>query len=261
MARVTQLQIFPIKALDPVAVTSAVIAPGGSFKWDRQWALFDESGHFINGKRFAGVHGIRADFDAAMVRVTLRLGSETASFDLQNTDPLTHWLGQVWGMPVYLRQDLEHGFPDDLNAPGPTIISTATLQMMTEWFPRLTLIQARARFRTNIEVDEVPVFWEDQLFKTAEQVVQFRVGGVLVEGVNPCARCVVPTRDPWTGEVIPGFQKQFVDRRRAELPEWTERSRFNHFYRLAINTRVPASEAGKVIRVGDPIEMIGAVVA
>jgi uncharacterized protein len=42
------------------------------------------------------------------------------------------------------------------------------------------------------------------------------------------------------------------------LPTWAERSRFNHFYRLAINTIVPADQAGKIIRVGDEIEVVPA---
>ena len=78
----------------------------------------------------------------------------------------------------------------------------------------------------------------------------FRVGDVQMEGINPCQRCVVPTRDPETGEVDDRFQKIFIQKRQATLPEWVERSRFNHFYRLAVNTRIPTSEAGKLLALG-----------
>jgi hypothetical protein len=40
------------------------------------------------------------------------------------------------------------------------------------------------------------------------------------------------------------------------LPEWAEKSRFNHFYRLAVNTIVPADQAGKMVRVGDEVQVV-----
>ncbi|MGH8563795.1 MAG: MOSC domain-containing protein [Gammaproteobacteria bacterium] len=85
--------------------------------------------------------------------------------------------------------------------------------------------------------------------------VRFTVGAVRFEGTNPCQRCVVPTRDPLTGTEDRGFQKTLAARRAETLPAWAPRSRFNHFYRLAVNMRIPPSEAGKPILVGDPVEI------
>jgi hypothetical protein len=62
-------------------------------------------------------------------------------------------------------------------------------------------------------------------------------------------------RNSQTGEADPNFQKTFVTQRRETLPEWVDRSRFNHCYRLAVNTRVPDSEAGKIICIGDELRM------
>ncbi|MFO0542716.1 MAG: MOSC domain-containing protein, partial [Pseudanabaena sp.] len=31
------------------------------------------------------------------------------------------------------------------------------------------------------------------------------------------------------------------------------RSRFNHCYRLALNTRIPLTEAGKILKIGDSV--------
>ncbi|MGL6339363.1 MAG: MOSC domain-containing protein, partial [Waterburya sp.] len=88
-----------------------------------------------------------------------------------------------------------------------------------------------------------------------EQTVKFSIGEVEFMGVNPCQRCVVITRDPQTGEPYPQFQKIFITQRKQNLPEWTERSRFNHFYRLAVNTRLAPTEAGKVIKIGDLVKI------
>ena len=87
-------------------------------------------------------------------------------------------------------------------------------------------------------------------------MVPFRIGGVTIHGVNPCQRCVVPPRDPETGEAIPDFSPIFRTKREETLPAWAARSRFNHFYRLAVNTRVPESEVGKVLRVGDEVRLL-----
>ena len=97
-------------------------------------------------------------------------------------------------------------------------------------------------------------FWEDQLFGEDERsVVRFRIGEVQFEGSNPCARCPVPARDPQTGADLAGFQKRFSELRREHLPRWSPAARFDHFYRLATNTRVASTEAGKTLRLGESL--------
>jgi len=86
--------------------------------------------------------------------------------------------------------------------------------------------------------------------------LRFRIGDCLFDGNNPCQRCVVPPRDPFTGINNPEFAKIFARKRQETLPSWAEKSRFNHFYRLSVNTKVPDGEAGKVIRVGDELEIL-----
>ena len=94
--------------------------------------------------------------------------------------------------------------------------------------------------------------WEDQLFGEEERsAVRFRIGEVNFAGSNPCARCQVPPRDPQTGEIIPGFQKTFSDYRRSHIPAWTPEGRFDHYYRLATNTRVAPAESGTLLRIND----------
>jgi len=73
-----------------------------------------------------------------------------------------------------------------------------------------------------------------------------------VQAINPCARCVVPSRDARTGEAMPGFQKRFAELRQEHLPAGTSTAPFNHFYRFTVNTRIAATQAGKIIRVGNP---------
>lgn len=253
---VSRLFIHPVKALDRVKIDKIAVLKSGALKRDREFAIFDASGNFVNGKRNQKVHALRSNFDLDTNIISLQLqGTDrTKSFNLdREIDSLENCLSEYFGFSVTIKQNIETGFPDDTLSPGPTIISTATLEAIASWYPHLDLEEVRLRFRTNIEISGVPAFWEDRLFAGAEDTVSFKIGDVHFMGVNPCQRCVVITRNSQTGEADPNFQKTFVMQRRETLPEWVDRSRFNHFYRLAINTRLPDSEAGKIICIGDEL--------
>jgi uncharacterized protein len=258
MPQLARISIFPIKSLDGLIVSEAQILPSGALKGDREFAIIDGAGKFVNGKRNPKVHLLRScfDLDARTVTIWVQGEADRQIFDLDgDRHAMSDWLSEYFGQPVKLEQNLEMGFPDDTDSPGPTIISTGTLTTVGSWFPQLSYEQAQRRFRTNLEVDAVLPFWEDRLFTNIESSVIFKVGDIQIEGINPCQRCIVPTRDPETGEVYDRFQKIFVQKRQETLPEWVERSRFNHFYRLAINTRIPSSEAGKVLTIGAELKL------
>jgi MOSC domain-containing protein len=258
--RLAGIRLHPIKALDPVCVKEARIGPGGGLEFDRAWALYSADGQWVNGKRTAAVHLIRAAYAPDLSSVTLsvpdRRGFPTRTFEFPGgSSDAAQWFSVYFEQLITVRHSLE-GFPDDTVANGPTIISTASLDAAATWFPGLTSSDMRLRFRTTLEVDGVPPFWEDQLFGADKNIlVPFRIGDVHFEGSNPCARCPVPPRNPQTGAEFPGFQKRFTELRRATLPSWAPQERFDHFYRLATNTRVASSEVGKILRVGDRLEI------
>jgi hypothetical protein len=86
--------------------------------------------------------------------------------------------------------------------------------------------------------------------------MRFAIGNVRLYGVNPCERCVVPTRDAATGEPLPGFAKRLAELREQNLPGWADRDAFDHFYRLMINTRLAAGQDGELrIAVGDEVHV------
>jgi len=264
--RLANIQLHPIKSLDPFPVKEARIGPGGGLEFDRVWALYSVEGQWVNGKRTAAIHLIRAAFAPDLSSVTLSVPGDSRKIPTKtfafpgDTASASKWFSNFFEQPITVRHSPE-GFPDDAVANGPTIISTASLQAVCGLFPGMTIEGARLRFRTTVEIDgdrsdaasaEVLAFWEDQLFGAEERsAVRFRIGEVNFEGSNPCARCPVPPRDPHTGVIIPGFQKIFSDYRRSHVPEWCPESRFDHYYRLATNTRVASSESGKTLRVGD----------
>jgi uncharacterized protein YcbX len=259
MATLARIQLFPIKSFDPLRVSEAVLLPSGGLEHDRRFALVDVQGQFVNGKRTAAMHRLRSRLDLASNRLTLqRRGEHTErTFDLHHELPaLTEWLSQYFEMPVQILENTAGGFPDDTEFPGPTVISTGTLNEVTRWFPGVTLDGARERFRANLEIDAAEPFWEDRLLAPGMGAVRFRIGDAELLGMNPCARCVVPTRDARSGEPIAQFAKTFARERQANLPDWAPPARFDHFYRLAVNTS-PVSGRSVTIREGDRVEILG----
>jgi uncharacterized protein YcbX len=255
-AMLSRIVIYPIKSLDGLPLQAAGFNEAGLLN-DRRYALMDESGAFIQGKRMPAIHALRAEFDLAGDIVRLR-GPEASAwrtFSLStDRQPLERWFSDQLGITVTLVENRQTGFPDDLAASGPTVISTQTLAEVARWFD-LSLDEARRRFRANLEIDAEAPFWEDRLFDSDAQGVPFRIGEVSFLGVNPCARCVVPSRSSEEGRPTPQFQKIFAQRREEFLPPWAPANRFDHFYRLAVNTRVIPPAPGAV-RVGDAVHIL-----
>ncbi len=230
--RLANIRLHPIKSLDPVQVNEARIGPGGGLELDRAWALYSVDGEWVNGKRTAAIHLIRASYAPDLRSVTLSVPGDRRKIPVKTfafpsgTADAAKWFSGYFEQPITLRHAPE-GFPDDTLASGPTIVSTATLQAVCDLFPGMTLVDVRLRFRTTLEIDadrsaatpgDVPAFWEDQLFGEDERsVVRFRIG------------------------------------RRSHIPRWTPEARFDHYYRLATNTRVAPSETGKLLQVGDAL--------
>jgi uncharacterized protein len=281
------IRLHPIKSLDPVEVPEARISRSGGLEFDRAWALYSVDGKWVNGKRTPAIHLIRATYSPGIRSVTLAVPGDrreipTRTFDFPGGhDDAAEWFSVFFEQQIIVRYS-EDGFPDETVASGPTIVSTASLQAVSDWFtlrdealapkteglalrdegfpptpkgfPGIAIDEVRERFRATLEINGVPSFWEDQLFGQEERsVVRFKIGDVHLEGSHPCARCPVPPRNPRTGEILEGFQKHFTQLRQSTLPPWSPRDRFDHFYRLSTNTRVSPSESGKLLRVGDPL--------
>jgi hypothetical protein len=259
MARLARIDIHPVKSLDPQTVEQAVLLASGALANDRRFALRDREGQFITGKRTPAVHVLRSQFDPATNRLALRVEdlTETHTFDVDTQRPeLSRFLSDYFAMPLEFVENSWAGFPDDTDSPGPTVISTATLAEVATWFPGLSIDEVRRRFRANLEIEGVEAFWEDRLVAEEARVVRFQIGAAELLGTNPCQRCAVPSRNPYTGETIREFAKIFSNRRQESLPDFSAASRFDHFYRLAVNTR-PARVEPSTIRVGDEVRVLG----
>ncbi|ELY38522.1 MOSC domain-containing protein [Natronorubrum tibetense] len=267
MVRLERIRVHPIKSLDAVSIGAGEIVDNGGLAWDRRYAIVeqpsetdsttDSVGQYVNGKRERLIHNLEATYDLERETVTVgeRGSDETVTFHLElDRDCFASWLSDYFGYPVEVVRDDEGGFPDDTDASGPTVISTGTLEAVASWYDDIDTDEMCRRLRPNLVLD-APAFWEDRLYDAPGQVVPFDIGSVTLQGVNPCQRCVVPIRDPDTGESTEGFRETFVEQREATLPEWASEAWFDHYFRLMVNTYVPESSWGETLSVGDPVSV------
>nr|WP_250121335.1 MOSC N-terminal beta barrel domain-containing protein [Chroococcidiopsis sp. CCMEE 29] len=151
MAYLARIAIYPIKSLDGVTVTEAPVLKSGALQHDREFAIFDQQGRFVNGKRNAKVHLLRSSFDLVAGTVALQVQgtNQQQVFQLhQQTEELEAWLRDYFGFPVKFVQNSLTGFPDDTNASGPTVISTGTLEAVASWFADISVEQIRLTYKS-----------------------------------------------------------------------------------------------------------------
>jgi uncharacterized protein YcbX len=294
MPRIAELVAYPLKSNDGVALDRAELGSAGALRGDRTYALVEAGvdpheasvgggGGYVNGKSEPAVHGLRASYelggltdastadappaDATPTAVTLSRPArpETGSdaderrFALpDDADALEAWVGEYLGYAVDLVREPDGGLPDDRAARGPTVVARATLETVAGWFDAVAdATEMRRRLRPNVVLDDCPAFFEDRLFADRGEAVRFAAGDAELLGVNPCQRCAVPSRDPDTGAEIDGFRERFITNRRATLPDWTESDRFDHDFRLMVNTVVPEAQWGSTLAVGDEVTIEG----
>ena len=280
MVRIGELVGYPLKSVDGVSIDRAELGPKGALRGDRSYALVEAGvdpheasvggdGGYVNGKREPAVHAVSASYelaegpDATPTAVTLDrparpetgVAAAERRFALpDDREALAAWVGEYLGYPVDLVREPDGGLPDDRAAPGPTVVSRATLETVAGWFEEVAdATEMRRRLRPNVVLADCPAFFEDRLFADRGEGVRFTAGETELLGVNPCQRCVVPSRDPDTGTEIDGFRGRFVRKRRETRPAWLDSDRFDHAFRLMVNTVVPETSWGDTVAVGDTI--------
>jgi uncharacterized protein YcbX len=300
-----RITVYPIKSFDGVVVAESRILPSGALEHDRRWQLTDMEGRVLNGKRTPLVHAIRARYQieglrdetggmflphapnaaiaAGAISGSERLaGLSPAAFPLvPGADGPSAWLSDALGHDVLLVERRDGGFPDDRDAPGPTLIATATLMEVAGWFG-LELDECRRRFRVNLEVGGCDSFWEDTLASPMRHAFvqstgcslaelpadpyaalprpepqEIRLGVVRLKATNVCRRCVVPSRDSRTGIVTEHFRDAFESRRSRSIRHDVDAASWNHWYRLAVNT-APASfpPTSALLEVGQEVAVL-----
>lgn len=275
-ATLSHIAVHPVKALDAVERDRVDVTPGGGLADDRVYAMYDEEG-YVNGRRTAAVHSLAASFDRDVETVRLTAPDRpTETFHLENDrTALDAWLGESLGMDVTLRggpsgEQTDRAIYGDGSQTGPTLVSAATLRELASWYDGIDPAGMRRRLRPNLVVAGVEPFWEEQLLGSLAAAVYadggpdsdggdlptVRIGDVVLEGVEPIPRCVVPTRDPDTGEEYDGFRETFIERRAETMPPWSDEATLaGNLYSATVGTHIPVDERDGTLVVGDPVEL------
>jgi len=250
-----KITVYPIKSLDGVEVVSSTITEGGALYLDRAFTLRNSEGRVVNAKRFPTLQRVRAQYELKDMRVKFQLQKEVCSYNLEeDTAHIEAFFSDFLKEEVKLDKNLNTGFPDDDENSGPTLVSTQTLEEVQAWFPHLSIDNLRMRFRANLELTDYPEpFWEDRLLAHPGIHRKFGLGEVELIGKQPCARCAVPARDPFSGENDRGFMQKFINLRKKHFPPFANEAQFDHFYRLCVNSFIPGTETGKILKVGDTL--------
>ena len=257
MADLSKIYIYPVKSLEGLEVENIAITAKGALNHDREFALVDDNGKFINGKKYPSIHFIRAIYNLQEMFICLSLNDKTEQtyFNLlHQQDEIGKWFSEYFNTNIRFIHNPQSGFPDDTDAYGPTIVSRASIKEVAGWFS-FSEEEIIKRFRPNLIIEGTAPFWEDMLYGVEGEGKNFSIGEVSLKGTNPCNRCVVPTRNQDNSEQYPDFQKIFMDMRKKYLPEWAVISRFNHFYKFCVNTQIPYSEEGKTIKINDQVSI------
>jgi uncharacterized protein len=253
-----RIRIYPVKSLDPVELKEVEIGTF-SLRNDREFAMLAGDGSFINGKRTGKVNQLKANYDLPkqLIQLSQRSGGKVEEFHLVNDKELIEkYLSDFFGTQIYFLQRTQGELMDIPRASSVTIVSEASLLSLQKDIPEYTIDDLRLRFRANLELSGIQAFEEEWLFGDPGIGMRFRIGEVEMIGISPRARCNVPPRDPFTGETDKAFVKNVIKSRKESLPENSRLPKFGNFYQLTVNTYLPETEKGKILRVGDSVQLI-----
>jgi len=256
----SRISIYPVKSLDGLDLEKAKITKGGCLSGDREFAIFDAQGNFINGKANPLVHTLRSkvDFEEGTISFLQADKSTWLAFHFaEEKTAIEAFLSDHFGQKAFWIQNKTGRFLDIPDLSGVSVVSTSSLENVNSWFENQGLDETRKRFRTTLEIDGVEAFWEDHLFASEGKSIEFKIGEVTLFGMSPRARCVVPTRHTETGEVTHAFPKIFAKNRAASLPPWSKMAEYGHYYHLAVDCYIPETQLGKTIETGSELKIVG----
>ena len=219
--RLTGLNIYPIKSARGIALDQSEVDEFG-LRHDRRWMVVDESGLFLSQRshpRLAlvvpGISDHTLQIDAPgmpRLRTPLRpRGSVSTRVTVWDDTCMADWAGDEaaeWFSDFLGAACTLVHMPDEVIRPANPAFAAAGVRVgFADGFPflliseesladlnsRLTNPLPMNRFRPNLVVAGGEAYGEDRWGR-------FEIGGVRLEVVKPCERCLVTTTDQATGE-------------------------------------------------------------
>ena len=220
----SQIWIYPVKSLGGILLPKAQLEARG-LQHDRRWLVVDDNHRFLSQREHPEMALIEVALDDNALLLShrtkplapLRVPFLPQTFDLLKVsiwddtveavvvgDACNHWLSQALGRSVRLVY-----MPDTSPRPAdPDYAHFDTDVSFADGFPYLIIGQTSlddlnsrlvnpvemARFRPNFVVEGALPYDEDQWY-------EFEIGNATFWGVKPCARCVMTTVNPQTGQI------------------------------------------------------------
>lgn len=210
-ARVAWLTVAPIRGTALSHRDEILLEPYGVAE-NRRFYLVDERGRRFTLTRSGSLARAAADYDVERDHLTVRLeGGDVVDGPVDLGAPIkTQFYGRRWvsgrvvtgpwaeafsalaGEPLRLVK-LDRAGQAHIPETAASLVSEASLAEISRHAGRA--VDAR-RFRMLIGIDGVEPHEEDEWIGR-----RLRVGDALVEGTDYDARCMIPTRNPETGDV------------------------------------------------------------
>jgi len=211
---------YPVKSLAGSLLLQASLGVRG-IEYDRHWMLIDRNGRFLSQRQLSRMALIQTEFDGQVLNLSYSgMDSISITIDQYQTDfysvkiwqdtcvaqavsdDLDHWFGEVLQVDcrcVFLPKDqvrqVDQKYAEAIDQTGFSdgfpllLISQASLDDLNQRLPKPV---SMLRFRPNLVISGCEAFAED-----GWRIIQ--IGGIVMELVKPCSRCVITTIDPQTG--------------------------------------------------------------
>jgi len=255
--QVSKILIFPVKSLGSIALKSAEVGIHG-LKWDRNFALVNEEGQVITGKRNIEVNYLKVGYDleARTMSITDKRNNQSDRFALEvGNQELDLYFSEFFKTKVRLTKDAEGGFQDIPRIGSLSIYSESSLRALHEDLGRHDFDELRLRFRSNIELKNADPYWEEQLYVKPGVGIRCKIGDVELIGVAPRVRCTVPPLHTDTSDRDAYFVSDHIaHRKRIDGERLLQYGKSTYYF--AVDMFLPKSEAGKIINVEDPVTII-----
>jgi len=254
---ISKIHLFPIKALGHIAVDHAKVAIH-RLQWDRQYAIVQEDGGVITGKRDPRVNLLRSSYNWDDQSITLYHAArpQPTTFVLKEDNlKLDRYLSDYFKSTVHLKADHEGSFQDIHRIGSLSIYSESSLRALHTDLGRHEFDDLRLRFRANVELTGVEPYWEEQLYIKPGTGVRCRIGDVEAIGVAPRLRCPVPPMHTQTSERDDHFVADHIKHRMKHYGDKLLLYGKTSYY-FAIDLFLPRSEEGKMIEVGDAVVLL-----
>lgn len=216
------LYIYPVKSLGPIAMPAVTVGQRG-FKGDRRWLIVDDANRFVTRREIPALATVRMHYEGdSGYRLDSAAGTALleAEIDSPTRTPVQIWRDMVDAVVIendagrllsdmtgrtlrfaYMPDDAKRRIDPDFAQPQDIVSFADGYPILVTSEASLAALNAMLetpvpmmRFRPNIVLTGGMDAWAEGGWRSLE------AGAVGLRLVKPCARCIVITQHPETGE-------------------------------------------------------------